>query len=180
MRQLSHTRGGQRARVQLNGLIVNIVSAIRHRENSERESDLPLNIVTTLDRAVGELDLAVGDVSRALLNLVHNAVYAVRNKQAPVPGWIPQVEIETSKLPDAVRITIRDNGDGIPPELHTKIFEPFFTTKPADRGIGLGLALAHDVIVQIHSGTITVDSEVGQYTAIHVTVPCEQARLAPT
>jgi two-component system, NtrC family, sensor kinase len=50
-------------------------------------------------------------------------------------------------------------------------FNPFFTTKPAGEGTGLGLSISHDVIVKQHSGSIEVDSELGEFTEIRIVLP---------
>ena len=51
------------------------------------------------------------------------------------------------------------------------MFNPFFTTKPAGEGTGLGLSISHDVIVKQHSGSIEVDSELGEFTEIRIVLP---------
>jgi signal transduction histidine kinase len=76
-----------------------------------------------------------------------------------------------AKLPpekQAIMITIRDNGCGIPKELMDRLFLPFFTTKK--NGNGLGLALSHKII-QEHGGTITVESQEGQGTTFTIILP---------
>ena len=59
---------------------------------------------------------------------------------------------------EVLRITIRDNGEGIPPENPSHVFDPFFTTK--DTGTGLGLAIVHR-IVEAHEGTIMASNPPG-------------------
>ena len=75
---------------------------------------------------------------------------------------------------DAVRdvIRIKDNGNGMPPEIVEKIFTPFFTTKPAGKGTGLGLAMSGD-IVREHGGTIQVDTDAGAFTEMVIELPLE-------
>jgi two-component system, NtrC family, sensor kinase len=70
-----------------------------------------------------------------------------------------------------VEIRVRDNGAGIPADIKDKLFQPFFTTKPTGEGTGLGLSISYDIVTKQHGGTITVDSEVGDYTAFVVTLP---------
>ena len=72
---------------------------------------------------------------------------------------------------DAVEITVRDNGTGIPPEIRDKLFQPFFTTKPTGEGTGLGLSISYDIITQQHGGAITVESEPGAYTEFTIRLP---------
>jgi signal transduction histidine kinase len=65
-------------------------------------------------------------------------------------------------------IEVRDTGSGIPPEQKEQIFDPFFTTK--DSGVGLGLFITHQIIKE-HSGSIDVESEVGQGTRFLIRLP---------
>ena len=77
----------------------------------------------------------------------------------------------TRDVGDAIEITVRDNGTGIPPEIRDKLFQPFFTTKPTGEGTGLGLSISYDIITQQHGGTITVESEPGAYTEFTIRLP---------
>ena len=95
-------------------------------------------------------------------------------------SYMPTVWLSTKRGEDNVEVRIRDNGNGIPPEVADRIFNPFFTTKPTDRGTGLGLALTND-IVREHGGTIQVDSQPGEYTEMTLTLlpkpPAESPEL---
>ena len=83
----------------------------------------------------------------------------------------PTLTVATRDLGDAVEITVRDNGTGIPPEIRDKLFQPFFTTKPTGEGTGLGLSISYDIVTQQHGGTITVESEPGAYTEFTIRLP---------
>ena len=72
---------------------------------------------------------------------------------------------------DAVQISIRDNGAGMPPDVQEKLFTPFFTTKPAGEGTGLGLSISHDVVVNQHRGHIEAATEPGEFTEFTITLP---------
>jgi CheY-like chemotaxis protein len=71
-------------------------------------------------------------------------------------------------------IRIRDTGVGIPPQVLERIFEPFYTTKPLGVGMGLGLAIAHRIVTAA-GGHIAVETQVGQGTTFHVTLPAAGA-----
>lgn len=103
--------------------------------------------------AVGDFAEVSGDdalLGQVILNLVRNAAEAV-SENAPGGRVIILGEIDPPGSMQGQRISISDNGPGIPPESLTKIFMPFYTTK-AD-GTGLGLAVVQKIVVQ-HGGTI--------------------------
>jgi len=70
----------------------------------------------------------------------------------------------------AVEISVKDNGNGIPQKVLDKIFQPFFTTKPTGQGTGLGLSLSYD-IVKAHGGTIHIESRKGIGTKFIIEFP---------
>jgi len=97
-----------------------------------------------------------------VLNLMTNALQAVDHGGA--------IEVSASADDDALSISVKDNGRGIPPENLDKIFNPFFTTKPPGQGTGLGLSLCHNLVSGM-SGKITVESQVGKGTTFTVRLP---------
>ena len=70
-----------------------------------------------------------------------------------------------------VELKVRDNGIGIAPEIKDKLFQPFFTTKPTGEGTGLGLSISYDIVTQEHGGTISVDSQIGEFTEFTIRLP---------
>jgi signal transduction histidine kinase len=78
----------------------------------------------------------------------------------------------SGKEEDFLRIHIRDNGPGIPPEVQDRIFVPFFTTKKTGTGIGLSLA---QKIVHAHGGVLDMNSEVGKGTEFIIKIPMRQS-----
>jgi CheY-like chemotaxis protein len=74
-----------------------------------------------------------------------------------------------------VRLTVRDTGDGIPPEVLEHIFEPFFTTKAVGEGTGMGLAIVHGIVAS-YGGAVSVESTPGGGSTFTVDLP----RLPPT
>ncbi|NUN04335.1 MAG: hypothetical protein HUU57_01120 [Bdellovibrio sp.] len=86
-------------------------------------------------------------------------------------GFSPTLTVRTRNLRDQIEIRIRDNGNGIPPQIRDRIFTPFFTTKPAGQGTGLGLSISYDIIVQQHHGQIRVESEEGRFAEFVILLP---------
>ena len=74
------------------------------------------------------------------------------------------------KLRAFLRIRVRDDGDGIPPELIERVTEPFFTTKPAGKGTGLGLSMVAGFVEQ-SGGMFSIKSEAGQGTEVEMILP---------
>jgi CheY-like chemotaxis protein len=115
---------------------------------------------------------------RIMSNLCSNAEYAMRPSGGVLEFSLDAVEIlpemvgfSPSLQPEPyVRLTIRDTGTGIPPEMLPRIFEPFFTTKSVGEGTGMGLAVAHGIIVS-HGGMIKATSTVGKGTAFEIHLP---------
>jgi len=68
-------------------------------------------------------------------------------------------------------ISVRDTGEGIPPENIKRVFEPFFTTKEEGKGTGLGLSAIYGIIKN-HHGEILVESDVGVGTTFSILLPC--------
>ncbi len=119
-------------------------------------------------------------IQQAFLNLIKNAIESTAEegailinarKHKAVGAVSDETGIDTymkcsgkcTMDEEAVDITIRDTGSGIPPEVVSKIFDPFFTTKDVGKGSGLGLFVVHEIIEE-HDGCIAVDSEVGKGT----------------
>ncbi len=109
-------------------------------------------------------DCDVGQISQVIDNLVTNAIRAM-----PEGGtiFIRSENVESPQGP-FIKITVRDQGVGIPQEDLPRIFDPFFSTKKD--GHGLGLATVHSVVLK-HGGMVDVESEQGQGTAFHVFLP---------
>ncbi len=96
------------------------------------------------------------EIEQVLLNLLRNAAQAMAEADPPTPK--PCIGITVRPLGSGLRIDIRDNGPGIPPEHRKRIFEPFFTTKASGAGTGLGLSVSYFIITKGHGGTMTATS----------------------
>jgi len=115
------------------------------------------------------------DFSRAVLNLMNNACYAVFNKSkgATETPYKPTIKVSLKKDGDKVFLTIEDNGSGITDEVKEKLYTPFFTTKPLGEGTGLGLSITKSIIEQKHNGTIELESQPNKFTRFTITIPIQ-------
>jgi signal transduction histidine kinase len=171
---LEHSRGSSAERrvVDLNTLIDEALNLAYH---GARAQDQSFNI--TLERAFGEgiapIEVNPQDITRVFLNLFSNGFYAAsrRARDGGDAGFVPTLWVTTRDVGEAVEIRVRDNGTGIPVEIRDKLFQPFFTTKPTGEGTGLGLSITYDIVTKQHGGTITVDSEVGEYSEFTIRLP---------
>lgn len=115
------------------------------------------------------------DLSRAVLNVMNNACYALLQKSLDAgPSYSPEVNVSVSFDGKDIRISIRDNGTGISDEVKDRIYESFFTTKPAGKGTGLGLAITREIIEDRHKGRIELDSREGEYTSFTFIIPASK------
>lgn len=136
-------------------------------------ADFNVTIHEVYDPLITTVDLIPQDFSRAIINLMNNACYAVWKKQQnnPPSDYVPTVTVQTALSTDRVCVTIEDNGIGMSDEVKKKLFEAFFTTKPVGEGTGLGLSITRSIIEQKHQGRISFESEEGRFTRFVVEVP---------
>ena len=120
----------------------------------EAQFDEPLPLIM-IDKA---------QIQQIVVNLIKNSIDATTDEG--------EVKIITHIRPggESIEVKVMDNGCGIKPENLSKLFTPFFTTKDMGKGTGLGLAIAYGVI-KMHSGNITVDSELGKGTTFTISLP---------
>jgi two-component system sensor histidine kinase PhcS len=101
-----------------------------------------------------------------LINLLSNAVLAMRTVRRPQYTICVSALWEEQRL----RVSVRDNGPGIPLENLARVFEPFFTTRAVGQGLGLGLSISYGVIER-HGGTLSADSALGEWTQMIFDLP---------
>ncbi len=113
-------------------------------------------------RAKAQILIVPEQLHQVLTGLVQNALDAV-----PEAG---NVWVATEREGENVRLTVRDDGPGIPEDVRSNIFSPFFSTKAPGEGMGLGLTIVHRVVTRA-GGTITVDSAADGGTLFTVMFP---------
>jgi PAS domain S-box-containing protein len=131
-----------------------------------------------LDPGAPEIHADAARIQQVIANLCLNAVEAMRNRTGRIHVTLDHLELDgTAPRPHValrassyVRLTIRDEGQGMDTATLKRVFEPFFTTKEPGKGTGLSLAVAHGIIKQ-HGGAITAESEPDRGTTFTVYLP---------
>jgi signal transduction histidine kinase len=124
------------------------------------------------DESIPQMIAIPQDLSRAILNIMNNALYSVWKKSQDAPAdYDPEVTISVSKQENNCIITLTDNGIGMNDEVKQKLFENFFTTKPVGEGTGLGMNIVRDIIENKHHGKVTFESEENQGASFTFTIP---------
>src|SRR6266702_851060 len=152
MKEFAHPDSAQHDYADLNRAIATTLTVARteykyHAQIETRFGELPL------------VNCNVGELNQVFLNLIVNAAHALA--ECGRDSSSGRITVVTAPAGDQVRISIADNGCGIPEENLEKVFDPFFTTKPVGRGTGQGLAIARSIVAEKHGGSIDVRSTVG-------------------
>ncbi len=135
-------------------------------------NNMPRNI--RIIRKFGNLPLLEcypGKLNQVFMNLLNNAIYAIRDKKTTTEELITITTARHGK--DHVTISIADTGCGMTPEVRERIFEPFFTTKDVGEGTGLGLSIVFSIIEK-HGGRIETRTEFQKGTDFILTLPVMQ------
>ncbi|HXT12729.1 MAG TPA: hybrid sensor histidine kinase/response regulator [Candidatus Angelobacter sp.] len=150
----------ERKAVSLNVLVEGAVEILQYQLRTSN-----VEIISQLDPELPQTLADPHQVQQVLINLINNARQAIEAHQPK--GWI---KITSARHEDMVRVTIQDNGPGIPEQNLSKIFDPFFTTKEVGKGTGLGLSLCYGIIKD-HGGTITPRSRPGEGASFTIELP---------
>lgn len=167
-----HTRGRSPGRelASLNALLSQCIEHVFHGEGQGHEP--PLRVVTRYDEGIGDVEVAMHELSRVFVNVMTNAKHAVEKKaSAAEPGYLPMICVATRRHGEQVEVEIRDNGGGIPDAIIDKIFLPFFTTKAPGQGTGLGLSISRDIIVRGHGGEFLARNRDGGFAEFVIRLP---------
>jgi signal transduction histidine kinase len=170
---LQHSRGGSGdwQATDLNALVEEALNLAYHGARAQHPN-FDITLERDLDRDLTSVDVVPQELTRVLLNLIGNGFFAANKRSCEADGTFrPALKVTTRDFGEGVEIRVRDNGIGIPLENRDKLFQPFFTTKPTGEGTGLGLSISYEIVTQQHGGTITVDSEIGEFSEFTVRLP---------
>ncbi|WP_235297809.1 ATP-binding protein [Portibacter marinus] len=148
-----------------------------------KDKSFNATLETDFDENMDMIHVIPQDIGRVILNLITNAFYACNERKkksmeadlaydnTSASKYNPTVFIRTLTEKNNIKITVKDNADGIPKDVIDKIFQPFFTTKPTGEGTGLGLSLSYDIVTKGHGGDLKVHAEEGIGTTFTIELP---------
>ncbi|MFW6118352.1 MAG: PAS domain S-box protein [Chloroflexota bacterium] len=145
---------------QINNIIEDVLQ-LRAHEHKVNHIDVDRHLAPNLP----EIKVDYFQMQQVFMNIIINAEYFMI--KAHNGGTLT---ITTKKQNSNVRISIADDGPGIPPENLGRVFDPFFTTKEAGKGTGLGLSICHGIVTE-HGGQIHATSQLGKGTTIIIDIP---------
>ncbi|WP_333187361.1 PAS domain S-box protein [Microcoleus sp. B3-D7] len=151
---------------------------LQHRLKS-RDSRPEIEVI----KEFGKLPLVecyASQLNQVFMNIIANGIDAIEERYQQLS--VPQSETKSGRIAistgvtpqNTVRVEISDNGTGIPEGIVDRIFNPFFTTKAVGKGTGLGMSIAHSIVVEKHKGKIECISSIGCGTTFKIEIPIHQ------
>ena len=154
-----------RVKADINEIVDDVMMLTKHLMHTSH-----VQAEIRLGEALPWVSVDRNQIKQVVINLVNNALYAM-----PMGG---QLVVETAQQTrysrNWITLTVRDTGEGIPPENLERIFEPFFTTRASRGGTGLGLSVTYGIVTD-HAGMIEVESTVNLGSTFTVWLPLEEA-----
>jgi signal transduction histidine kinase len=169
--QFARTGSKRFVEIQIADIINNILNLI---DTVIKQDQIVLEIDIQPD--LPKIECRSQEIQQVLLNLIINAKDALNAKykgfdeQKTINVNVSEVDSDKQKM---IRITVRDNGNGIPKDIGENIFDPFFTTKSRSEGTGLGLYISFG-IVKDHGGKMSFITKQGKFTQFIVDLPVKQ------
>jgi signal transduction histidine kinase len=189
LRNFSRAEQAKKKRVDIHEGLDNILLILAHRLKAK-----PNCPVIQVIKEYGSLPQVLcypGLLNQAFMNILTNAIDALEdgnrswvmgpaeesaNPQSPITNYqSPKIQIRTEVLDgNEIMIRIADNVAGMTEEVKRRIFDPFFTTKPVGHGMGLGLSISYQIVVEKHGCQLQCISTPGQGTEFLIYIPNSQ------
>jgi PAS domain S-box-containing protein len=164
MKEFSHP-AREKTATDLNRAIQSTITVASNEWKYVAEMDMDL------DANLPAVHCSPAEFNQVVLNMIVNAAHAITDVVGDGGRGKGRIGVKTRAEGDWAVVEISDSGSGMPAHVQQRIFEPFFTTKEVGKGTGQGLAIAHNVIVDKHGGTIKVNSAPGAGTTFVIRLP---------
>lgn len=177
---ISRGKDGEKLPTDIAHMVHEYVWLAYHAQRANDKS-FNISIKEQYQDAMPKVMVIPQDLSRAVLNVVNNACYAVKERtakeqEAGNTEYHPTISIAVELEDDRLFIHIADNGTGIPEDIKAQLFHNTVTTKPIGQGTGLGMQITHDIIVRAHKGEINIETKEGEGTTFTFIIPAEIIR----
>ncbi|WP_204102842.1 MULTISPECIES: ATP-binding sensor histidine kinase [Spirulina sp. CCY15215] len=174
LRNFARTDKNTKVSFDIHEGINSTITILKHRLKANEEHP-EIKIIKKYDN-VPPIQCFPGQLNQVFMNILANAIDAFdeanQGKSYPEIEANPNtITIATIALDQQVQVQIQDNGCGMKPETIERIFEQGFTTKEVGKGTGLGMAIAHQIIVEKHGGAIACHSQLGKGTEFIISLP---------
>jgi PAS domain S-box-containing protein len=174
LRIFSRADSDQKQKFNLHEGIDSTILILRHRLKANDQYP-EIEVITNYGN-IPTINCFPGQLNQVFMNILANAIDALDESSQgrsyeDIKAAPNRITINTFIEDNYVRISIKDNGIGMPEEIKNQIFDHLFTTKEIGKGTGLGLAIARQIVEEKHQGTINVNSKLGQGTEFIITLP---------
>lgn len=166
LRRLVSKQAPEYEPVDINALITSTVELASTGPNMRQ-----IHIACSLSSRPPMAEVAYSQIQQVLLNLINNARDALNNSNTDDRRIVISSSVEATNI----KVSVRDNGDGVSIQHADKLFEPFYSTKDLDQGMGMGLAISRSVI-QSHGGRLELNREYQSGAEFFFTLPAKAGR----
>lgn len=167
MKEFSHPGGKEKELVDINRCLDSTLIV------SKNEWKYVAEATTALDGKLPQVPCRQNEINQVFLNLIINAAHAIGGRVEAGEFEKGLITVSTGIAEDMVEVRISDNGGGIPSDVRDRIFDPFFTTKQVGKGTGQGLAIARNIIVDKHGGSLVFETRQGVGTTFIIRLPLQ-------
>ncbi|MEM9925099.1 MAG: PAS domain S-box protein [Cyanobacteria bacterium P01_D01_bin.50] len=122
-----------------------------------------------------QIECYAGQLNQVFMNILANAVDGLDDNRSNLQSATICIKTEIVGSKN-VKISISDNGTGIPENIKKRLFDPFFTTKSVGKGTGMGLSISYQIIVEKHRGSLNCISTLGEGSKFVIIIPTKQCR----
>lgn len=172
MKKFSHPGSCNKEQANINEIIETTLTV------TSSEWKYLADVTTDFQANLPTLPCLIDEIGQVILNILVNAAQSIGSKLgANSEGRKGCITITTRQDDEWVKVVIQDTGEGVSRDIANRIFDPFFTTKEVGKGTGQGLAIARDVIVEKHDGTIELESEPGEGAIFTIRLPLQDGAI---
>lgn len=175
LRTFSRMDEAQMKEVDIHEGIDSTLMILEHRIKAK--ADRPRIEIIKDYASLPQIECYPGQLNQVFMNILANALDALEEGMGhrASDSQFLTINIKTELVESKqVKISISDNGKGIPENIKTRLFDPFFTTKAVGKGTGMGLSISYQIVVEKHYGSLNCISAPGQGTEFVITIPMKQ------